>query len=354
MGDDAFATSNYAVALGRDAFASGQSSFAAGYNAVASGAYSTAMGWDSTASGINSFSWGRNSVSNSEGSVVLGVDSNATFAYATAIGRGATASGYGALAIGNATIARSGYEVVLGRANTDYTPVSEAGWADGDRLFVIGNGRLNQPRSNAVTILKNGNIGIGTDTPQELLHLSGGRLRIGDEVIEDGGNDVLAFSSSLVPLVDGDDRLGGPNRRWQDVYAANGMIQTSDRRSKTNIVNLDYGLAEVLQMQPVSFNWRNKNNPDTKLGLIAQDLQALIPEVVHSHIWEKNEVTEILAKKELDRLGVYYSDLVPVLIKAIQEQQEIITIYKKEVSELSQEVQEIKKNLKILRDVSNQ
>ena len=77
-------------------------------------------------------------------------------------------------------------------------------------------------------------------------------------------------------------------------------------------------------MKPVSFNWKNGNNPDTKLGLIAQDLETLIPEVVTSHTWLKNEITGQLTKKELDRLGVYYSDLVPVLIKAIQEQQEQI------------------------------
>jgi hypothetical protein len=127
-----------------------------------------------------------------------------------------------------------------------------------------------------------------------------------------------------VPTVDEGDRLCGPNRRLFDVYADNGMIQTSDRRSKTNISNLNYGLAEVLQMQPVSFNWKNKNNPDIKLGLIAQDLQKLVPEVVQSHIWEKDETSGVLTRKELDRLGVYYSDLVPVLIKAIQEQQKII------------------------------
>ena len=175
-------------------------------------------------------------------------------------------------------------------------------------VFQIRNGT-----SNAVLVLdESGNLDID------------GQLEIGNETIEDGGNDILAFSSSLVPLVDSDDRLGGPNRRWFDVYAANGMIQTSDRRSKTNITNLNYGLAEVLQMQPISFNWKNKNNPDTKLGLIAQDLQILVPEVVHTHVWEKDEATGHLTKKELDRLGVYYSDLVPVLIKAIQEQQKII------------------------------
>ena len=74
----------------------------------------------------------------------------------------------------------------------------------------------------------------------------------------------------------------------------------------------------------LQFNWKNKNNPDTKLGLIAQDLQRLIPEVVKSHMWEVDEETGVPSKKELDRLGVYYSDLVPVLIKAIQEQNQEI------------------------------
>lgn len=161
-----------------------------------------------------------------------------------------------------------------------------------------------------------------------------GRLLIGNEIIEDGGSDVLAFSSSLVPTVDDSDRLGGPNRRWQDIYAVNGVIQTSDRREKKNIKDLNYGLAEVLQMQPVSFNWKNKNNPDLKLGLIAQDMQELIPEVVISHTWEKDEATGTLTKKEVNRLGVYYSDLVPVLIKAIQELKQESEVLKSRIEAL--------------------
>ena len=118
--------------------------------------------------------------------------------------------------------------------------------------------------------------------------------------------------------------MGNPSQRWTTVYATNGTINTSDRREKKNINALHYGLAEVLQMQPVSFNWKNKNSPDLKLGLIAQELQELIPEVVQSHAWEIDEVSGELSKKELERLGVYYSDLVPVLINAIKEQQKII------------------------------
>lgn len=303
----------YSIAMGIGTVASGDFSTALGFGAEALGNTSTAMGYRSVASG--------------------------NFSLAT--GSFTSALGINAIAMGSGTIASSYLETVIGRYNDPYIPNNAVSWHEEDRLFVIGNGDAVTP-SNAIVVLKNGNLGIGTSLPQELLHINGGRLRIGGEIIEDGGGDILAFSSSLVPMEDEGDRLGGPNRRWIDVYAANGVIQTSDRRSKTNIEALNYGLTEVLQMQPVRFNWKNKNNPDTKLGLIAQDLQGLMPEVVQTHVWEKDSASGILAKKELNRLGVYYSDLIPVLINAIKKQQDIINKQNTKIQGLRAEMIELK------------
>ncbi|WP_415189908.1 tail fiber domain-containing protein [Psychroserpens sp.] len=109
------------------------------------------------------------------------------------------------------------------------------------------------------------------------------------------------------------------------VWVTDRTINTSDRHEKKNIKNLTHGLTEVLQIQPVRFKWTN--NPDTKLGLIAQDLLELIPEVVISHEWQStsDDDNTLLEKVELDRMGVYYSDLIPVLINATKEQNKIIT-----------------------------
>ena len=125
-------------------------------------------------------------------------------------------------------------------------------------------------------------------------------------------------------------QLGSSGFRWQGLWATDGTINTSDRRDKTNIKDLNYGLDEVLKMNPVSFNWKNREHQSTKLGLIAQDLLDLVPEVVMSHEWKATSDDEnaSLEKTELDRLGVYYSDLIPVLINAIKEQQQIIDIEK--------------------------
>jgi hypothetical protein len=136
---------DFSVAMGRNTTASGSYSMAMGRGTTASTFYSTAMGYETTASGWSS----------------------------TAIGHNTTASGLSSTAIGSRTTAPSFAETVVGLNNTDYTPNSTNLWISNDRLFVIGNGTSSTARSNAMTVLKNGNTGIGTDTPTALLHTHG-------------------------------------------------------------------------------------------------------------------------------------------------------------------------------------
>ena len=74
----------------------------------------------------------------------------------------------------------------------------------------------------------------------------------------------------------------------------------------------------MLQLRPVSYQWKNGQDGRRCLGLIAQEAQRVIPEAV-------NEGSD-----EDKTLGVKYSDLIPVLINAIQEQQELIVGQKTE------------------------
>ncbi len=134
---------DYSVAMGNNTTASGNYSTAMGSGTTASGNYSTTMGNLTTASGY----------------------------YSTAMGSGTTASGYNSIAIGFNITAPSGYETVVGRYNTTYTPNSTLVWDADDRLFVIGNGISSVSRSNAMTVLKNGNVGIGTETPTSIFHI---------------------------------------------------------------------------------------------------------------------------------------------------------------------------------------
>ena len=331
MGDDSFATSNYAVAIGRDAFASGQNALALGYNTVASSEYATAMGQNTVASGNYSTSMGQGTIASGGFSTSMGSFTTASGGVSTAMGRSTVASGISATAMGGFTTASAFRSTAIGSYNIGGG--SPDTWVDTDPLFEIGNGDYvfpNENRNNALTVLKNGNIGIGTATPLARLHISGGQLRIGTETIEDTGSNRLSFNADLLPDVNNAMQLGSSGFRWQGLWATDGTINTSDRRDKTNIKDLNYGLDEVLKMNPVSFNWKNREHQSTKLGLIAQDLLDLVPEVVMSHEWKATSDDEnaSLEKTELDRLGVYYSDLIPVLINAIKEQQQIIDIEK--------------------------
>ncbi len=129
----------------------GINSIATGNGTIASGNFSTAMGSGSVATG--------------DYSTALGQSTSAAGLSATAIGAGAKAFGPISTSIGYATSAKSLGEVSLGLYNTEYTPISPNGWNGKDRLLSIGNGYFSTGNSDAMVILKNGAIGIGTSNP---------------------------------------------------------------------------------------------------------------------------------------------------------------------------------------------
>ena len=160
---------NHSVGLGNDVRAKGVSSTAIGNQNKATGDYSLALGAASVASGTRSVAIGAGNTASSNWSMALGSYSTASGLNATALGYTNTAAGNYSMALGDNTTAYSMSETVVGSNNTAYKPLSKTAWNPADRLFVIGNGGDGVPR-NAVTVLKNGNIGIGTDNPTALLH----------------------------------------------------------------------------------------------------------------------------------------------------------------------------------------
>jgi hypothetical protein len=146
------------VAMGNSTIASGDQSTAMGFFTNASHYYSTAMGYLTQASELASIATGYSTIASGYTSTAMGKSTIASGSFSTAMGQLTTASGYTSTAMGFFTNAKSGYETVLGAWNTDYTPLSTT-WNPLDRLFVIGNGTGPGATSNAMTILKNGNIG---------------------------------------------------------------------------------------------------------------------------------------------------------------------------------------------------
>lgn len=87
---------------------------------------------------------------------------------------------------------------------------------------------------------------------------------------------------------------------------------TSDARIKENIVPVTNGVATVNALNPVRFSFKQDHLQEpNQYGLIAQELQQVIPDIVINTELDVGDVENVL--------GVSYSSLIPILIKAVQE-----------------------------------
>ena len=101
-------------------------------------------------------------------------------------------------------------------------------------------------------------------------------------------------------------------------YTSTGLVtyDTSSRLLKKHIENLDYGLDDVLKMSAKKYKWKRDDSID--LGFIADEMVKIIPEIVFFSTEMTNETTGVPIGEPL---SINYDRLIPVLVKAIQEQQ---------------------------------
>jgi hypothetical protein len=222
--------------------------------------------------------------------------------------------------------------------------------ADGDWAFPSGT-------TNSDPIYQTGKVKIGqTSASAYTLHINRGTASGSDmgwgsvEYIEDGVAEIQ-ISDNFSPITDNSANLGSGTLRWKDVWSVNGIVTTSDIRDKEKIEPLKYGLDAIMKLEPVSFKWKQERKDDfiipekereTKLGFIAQQILPILPEVIETTEWKEYEENPgVLVKKEMERLGVSYGEIIPVSIKAIQEQQIQIEELKKTNEELEKLISEL-------------
>ena len=139
---------------------------------------------------------------------------------------------------------------------------------------------------------------IGTTTAHPFQIRTAGTSRM---VFDTSGNVGIGTSSPTYTL-----DVTGNIRATGTVYAQN-FDNVSDISFKENIVPLIQSLEMVKKLNPVSFNW--KTSGEKSLGLIAQEVEMVLPEVVHTNDKIKT---------------VSYVQLISLLVSAIQEQQKQI------------------------------
>jgi len=146
--------------------------------------------------------------------------------------------------------------------------------------------------ADLVTVGDNGNMGIGTTTPTQKLHVIGNIL-------------------------------------------ASGTITPSDLRYKKDIELIDHPLEKIEEIRGVTYKLKTDEYPEsgftdeTQAGVIAQEVEAVLPQVV---------VTDKSGYKAVD-----YSKIVPLLIERIKELKKQSEEYKKENEDLKKRVSKLEK-----------
>lgn len=105
----------------------------------------------------------------------------------------------------------------------------------------------------------------------------------------------------------------------------------SDKRLKENIKYSDKGLNEIKKIKLRNFNWKGTGVEDVKLGFIAQELHKVIPEAVKVGAKKLKDVKK-------DPWMVSETKIVPYLVGAIQQQQNMIETLQKEIKLLKKKI----------------
>jgi hypothetical protein len=233
--------------------------------------------------------------------------------------------------------------------------------SDGDKLHVLGQGFFEDTRANGVGIQINGgsgsefaHIGVSASNPLTFQTADTERMRIasnghvlvntttdyGQFVVETnvgGGNPAGLYIYSTDTVVDAGNVLGifsyesdataADGTYFLQFKDADGVIgsitstssssavafnTSSDERLKENIIDASPQLDIIKQVQVREFDW--KKNGNHQVGMIAQELNNIIPEVVTVGGESESE----------NPWAVDYGKLTPYLIKAMQEQQALI------------------------------
>ena len=361
----------------------GFQSFAAGYNTKASGSYSVSLGARTTASGEYSTTMGELTVASGTLSTSMG-DQTRAFGYAatsmgvftraigdysTSTGNNTTATGNNSATIGLGTVSRSFSSFSVGMYNDSISGSTTNASVATDPLFIIGNGSGDATRRNAMIVLKNGNVGIGTNTP--LLSSAGTGLHLQNNTFtqlrlqstaNNAGIELKSASGNLLEIgtnnsswfylydrtisqykmvVDAAGNVGlgtaSPSQKLHVIgnILASGTITSSDLRYKKNIRDISDPLQKIRAIRGVSYDFKTDEfsdkgfSKDQQVGVIAQEVEAVLPQVVF---------TDKDGYKAVD-----YSKIVPLLIEGIKDQQKQIEDQKKINDDLLQRIQKLEK-----------
>jgi hypothetical protein len=177
-----------------------------------------------------------------------------------------------------------------------------------------------------------------------------------------GGN---FFSNNGYGLVAG---TGRSDKNWAGVFNGNtyayGAYQTSDRNLKKDIQDIGEGMKIITQLKPRIYEFKKDEKieqmhlPSGKhYGLIAQELEEVLPSLVKEVDFQQSALDAMPAdsaasnvkhatithvKEKITSKAINYVELIPIIIKGMQEQQQMIEQLKQHNYEQQQQIENLK------------
>jgi len=147
------------------------------------------------------------------------------------------------------------------------------------------------------------------------------------------GADVVSAIrySGTIQTFTGVSGTAGNNISWVTgpyvALSGTSWTNSSDERLKNITGEITDAINKVSQLRAAEFTWKSDESNKPQVGLIAQDVQKVLPEVV------------VVPEKEFDgtsetAIGVNYDQVIPLLVAAIKEQQTIINDLKARITAL--------------------
>ena len=167
------------------------------------------------------------------------------------------------------------------------------------------------------------------------------------ELLQNGNNNLGIGTDAQVPNATGSNqiRLGNTTISYAGIQVA--WTVTSDIRWKEKVRTLPYGLQMVSKLRPVDYTRKNNKKETKEIGFIAQEVATVFQELGYTD-------QGILSKDDQGYMSLRYNDFIPVLTKAIQEQQDIISKLKTEHKSLTSQLNLLQTKVEALVKLSNQ
>ena len=244
------------------------------------------------------------------GSIYSPIAGSGSIVTTGALDSGTITSGFGTINNGASTITTSG-TITGGAINgTSFASTGNMTFQDSDKALFGAGSDLEIFHDGTDSFIQDegtGNLKIRTNgTAIELKSTADEAMVV---ATKDGAVDLYHNNSKKFETTSGGVSVTGT------VTASGDITAFSDRRLKTDITNIDNALSKVMQMQGVNYKRNDIEDAPQSIGVIAQDMEAILPEVIHT------------ADDERRTKSVDYGKITSVLIEAIKE-------LKKEINEL--------------------